>query len=171
MLGLSVQRKEGILELELVHGGDISSTGTPPSQIVGAGSPHVLHCLLLLCRLPAPHGSQEGLSNLDQDQGTWSHDLKEVGQQTHLSVEDAVHEEDHEPLECGKDAEQPLKDVRHGAVVHYEEPQHPGDSQDWNQHQRGMEQSAGKIKNPKWRDLARDPIDYLLPRWKVDIAS
>lgn len=61
---------------------------------------------------------------------------------THVSVEDAVHEEDHEALERGEEAEQPLDDLGEGAVPHHKEPQHPRDAQDGDQHQRGMEQGA-----------------------------
>ena len=85
-----------------------------------------------------------------------------------------MHEEDHESLEGGEDAEQPLKDLRHGAVVHHKEPKHPADAQDGDQHQRGMDQGAGE--GNRWREvekvskrtllIARLSIDYMEPRIK-----
>jgi len=57
---------------------------------------------------------------------------------SYISVEHTVHEEDHETLQGGEDAEKPLYHLRYGTVVHHKEPQCPRDPKDGHKHKGGM---------------------------------
>ncbi len=61
---------------------------------------------------------------------------------THVSIEETVHDEDHNSLECCEDAENPLNNESNGGIPYHKEPQCPSDAQDGDQDKRSVEEGA-----------------------------
>ena len=64
---------------------------------------------------------------------------------SHVSVDDAVHDKDHDALQSCEDAEQPLHHLCIHRVPHHKEAQRPRQAEDGEQHCRRMEQRAVSV--------------------------